>query len=533
MNTTHLSQTALILSLLVAVLPAHAAKLARIDREIATHAGVLGANRLAEDPKDPNGLILLQLAGKLRPTSDAYLLTVARLEKGLPIDGTNTKVSEKKLINVMRERAEKLRKRAKEDDDTDAGQLALLYYRVVEHFLPEHNKVLLGIMKLKVRGIKGELEDVLQGKISVAEHVSSPALAKPDSGGANVLFKRAKAAAAKGDHEQAQSLWERFLAVEPEGERKTAVEYAWVTIATEVVPLHLQFWRMFWSPDGKRILYQSNNEWYTVELSTRESTKIEGMADVSYVDAWSPDGRHVAMHTKDHSTYLYELTRDGQAKRTTRTPIASGVVFAFSPDGKSVLVFGGPSDKRFPKYARAILELATGKVEIIPSMETPGRNATSAMSWAPDGHGMTFGVFPSKTGPEDCAIYSARLGSKEDPVQLTPGRESVNWPTVNPDGLGVAYAARLQTGKSAGRVVPFDGSAQPVTIGPGKSPQWCADGRSLALQITEDGPARIEVHRLGGIDRRPAEFSTKQTGHTFNVAVRNRTRESNHVQCHL
>ena len=48
--------------------------------------------------------------------------------------------------------------------------------RVVEHFLPENNTVLLGIMKLKVAGITGELQDLLQNKVTIP---AAPAPARP------------------------------------------------------------------------------------------------------------------------------------------------------------------------------------------------------------------------------------------------------------------------------------------------------------------------------------------------------------------
>jgi len=512
------------LSLLTLVLPSQASKRAKIDREIAAHAGALGVNRLAGNPTDPGGLVLLQLAGTLRPTDDAYLLTVARLEKGLPIEPGKTKVTEKKLVSVMGSRAEKLRKKAEEDSDTDAGQLALLYYRVVEHFLPENNTVLLGIMKLKVAGITGELQDLLQSKVTVSAPANPAASATADPGRADALFKRAKALEAKGDSKEAQALWQRFLAVEPNGERKTTVQHGWVSITTETFPLRTECF--LWSPDGKHMLYHAHNEWHTIDLATQENTKVEGMADAKGVYAWSLDGRYLATDVDHRWTYMYELTPGGHAKRTTTDPIAAASPLALSPDGKSILVLGRQGDRRVAQHRRAIIELATGEVELVPS--TPGRNAATAIAWTPDGEGMACLSFPGSTGKEgqgDCAIFSMRADFKEPPVQLTPGGESLYRLAISPDGSGVAYGAGTEEGYE-GRVVPLDGNGQPVVLGPGGFPQWSADGRSLALLTKADGFTQIAVHRLGGIDPRPAEFAVKQVGRTLNLAVRNRTRDA-------
>ncbi|MBT3376941.1 MAG: hypothetical protein HN406_15165 [Lentisphaerae bacterium] len=214
-----------------------------------------------------------------------------------------------------------------------------------------------------------------------------------------------------------------------------------MSVATEIFPLAVQSWSVFWSPDGKRMLYRAHNEWHTIELATRKSTKIEGMGDVDNIRAWGLDGRHVAVCVEGLWTFVYKLTADGQARCTTTAPIASGFPMAFSPDGKSVLVFGGAQDERYPKYAKAIIELASGPVELMPQMSTPGRNAMTEMGWPPDGRGLAFLISPGNTGDAgrgDCAIFSTRTDFKEDPIQLIPGKELLRYPTVSPDGLGVA-----------------------------------------------------------------------------------------------
>ena len=160
---------------LAVVLALPAASLGRsIDRDIAKYAAITGTNRLAKDTEDAKGLLLLRLATKLRPKYDRALLPQAMLEKGMPLETTPTKVSEKKLIDVIVQRAEQLRA---EEAPKDAGsaKLAMLYFRVAEAFRPTDKDVMLGIMKLRTDGIEHGLEELLETGVSIRADAQSRA----------------------------------------------------------------------------------------------------------------------------------------------------------------------------------------------------------------------------------------------------------------------------------------------------------------------------------------------------------------------
>ena len=166
--------------------------LMKADREIARQAAVLATNRLAKDEKDEKGLILLRLAGTLQPDNDTYLLTTAFLarEKWQPVP-IKTKATEKKLVDLMLTRAEYLRKKELRKNK-NAGRLCLLYYKVAEKFQATNPKIILGLQRLKVNGIKGELDELLDQQIILAKTARERLDTEGDSGTSRITVFSAR-----------------------------------------------------------------------------------------------------------------------------------------------------------------------------------------------------------------------------------------------------------------------------------------------------------------------------------------------------
>ena len=144
-----------------------------IDRNIAKYAAIWGTNRLAADPTDANGLLLLQLAGCLTPRNDDVLLTLALLERGRAPTVIESKESEKKLLDVITDRGRYL-VTIELPKNKDVGRLTLLYFKVVERFRPADKNVILGLMKLKMKGVEGELDELLATGPSLAAREPVP-----------------------------------------------------------------------------------------------------------------------------------------------------------------------------------------------------------------------------------------------------------------------------------------------------------------------------------------------------------------------
>ncbi|MBN4074161.1 C-type lectin domain-containing protein, partial [bacterium AH-315-E10] len=106
------------------------------------------------------GLAMLRLGGLFDPRNNTFLLAMGYLEEGTP-PKAGEHVNEKKFLAFMLKRADFLRNQPSKD----GRLLALTYYRVLQTFTYEKDKVLLGIMKLKVDGIEGDRDDLLNREI--------------------------------------------------------------------------------------------------------------------------------------------------------------------------------------------------------------------------------------------------------------------------------------------------------------------------------------------------------------------------------
>ena len=169
-----------LVALLAAPWTLHAAapKAPSVHEKIAGYAAVIGNNLLAKDIKDEHGLLLLRFARALEPTNNTALLTMGFVERGKNPDPIETKVTEAKLYSVMADQAHLLRQR-EWPKNTKAGQLALLYYRMAERARPTDQEIMLGLMKLRVRGVEGDLGKALAQTSDLKDIFGKPEKPEP------------------------------------------------------------------------------------------------------------------------------------------------------------------------------------------------------------------------------------------------------------------------------------------------------------------------------------------------------------------
>ncbi|MCJ8330558.1 MAG: discoidin domain-containing protein [Lentisphaeria bacterium] len=125
------------------------------DDKIGAYAAILGTNRLAKDPNDKTGLLLIKLAAQIKPENDLLLLTQAYMEKNKAIDSVKTKLTEPVFCKLLSKRAttliETLAKNSKQ------GPLALVYLQTAELLYPASKSTVFKITKLVSLGFLEEL----------------------------------------------------------------------------------------------------------------------------------------------------------------------------------------------------------------------------------------------------------------------------------------------------------------------------------------------------------------------------------------
>ena len=187
---------------LVWALPVHAAKKKSMHEQIARHAAVIGANRLAADVNDYQGRLLLRFALALTPEDELALAAAGLVEGGKKPQPTETKVTEEKLYSVIASGAEHLRQKGW-PRNAKAAQLCLLYYRIVERARPNDDGVKQGLLALRNMGIDGDLEQALARTGSLEEVFAgrSPAEQREALAADKSRMRRTLAAAAAKEEE--------------------------------------------------------------------------------------------------------------------------------------------------------------------------------------------------------------------------------------------------------------------------------------------------------------------------------------------
>lgn len=244
------------------------------------------------------------------------------------------------------------------------------------------------------------------------------------------------------------------------------------------------------SPDGRRILFQSNRSgrWQLWEMASDGSqlARVTSNAANDRQPAWSPDGRFVAYSSDDGMTAgkrailvmpwppseslpPRRLTSgEGQDVHPKWLRDGSGLVFnRISADGKQADVH------------IVTLDGAERKIPLGPGLNTYASVAGTRLIYrgttTEEGRDGTF---------ENSDIFSANLdGSRK--TRLTDDPAFDGWPAISPDGTTIAFASRRGGDKFRVFLMPINGgTAREVTAPAGYNytqPAWARDGKSLIV----------------------------------------------------
>jgi len=352
---------------------------------------------------------------------------------------------------------------------------------------------------------------------------------EPDN--ADALFGLARACELNREPLAAQQHWERFVEIEPSGDRAVAVRNGWVVVQTRIVcksggrtPCGAT-----WSPDGRQVAFLSSyRELLAVPLAEGrpKARTVATASDMLAHATWSPDGKHIAMLAKQKLWTVGVVPSDGSGELRALSP-AHGV--CWSPEQAGLLFF----DTIARGFRSLTLAGAESEEPILPSRV---RDADGAL-WefyhshvAPSGRAAACGarLVPSHARFE---LFVRNLRGAGDCRRLTRTEAYNGMARFSPDGTGIAYVSSAR-GKFDVWVVAADGSAGPVMLarcddagGLTPQPDWAPDGRAVAYG-TRQG---IFIAELGGLDPRPVRIAASRQGRALRVTVTSQTDEAQRI----
>ncbi len=208
-----------------------------------------------------------------------------------------------------------------------------------------------------------------------------------------------------------------------------------------------------WSPDGKRIAFQSNRtdngEIYVMNADGSNPTRLtynKGL-EVDHHPDWSPDGRQIAFNSsRDGNGEIYVMNADGSEQRNLTNDKGFDDDPDWSPDGKRI-AFSSERDGNREIYVMN----ADGSN---PARLTNNTASDSSPAWSPDGKSIAFAS--DRRGNMEIYVMNA---DGSDPARLTNNAASDSSPAWSPDGKHIVFSSN-RDGNREIYVMNADGSEQ-------------------------------------------------------------------------
>ncbi len=274
----------------------------------------------------------------------------------------------------------------------------------------------------------------------------------------------------------------------------------------------------YWSPDGSKIVFQSNrlddnSEVYIMDSDGRHIVRLTNSDGFDEAPIWSPDGNSILFTTDregNHEIYIMDV--NGKNQRNLTNHLAYDGHPNFSPDGQKIIF--NSSRIMSPNHSVDSSFTRTSNIELY-EMNLDGSNVkrvTNYPSWdtypdiSPDGTKIAFrrrtvsNIMDKDIGNSEVFIAN-RDGSEA--YNITNHPEHDGWPSWSPDGSKIAFASERERGQNwqiytikldgteLTRITEFDSQGAEFA-----KPQWSPKGDKILCTRTKDGNVEIYLIEL-------------------------------------
>jgi Tol biopolymer transport system component/DNA-binding winged helix-turn-helix (wHTH) protein len=274
-----------------------------------------------------------------------------------------------------------------------------------------------------------------------------------------------------------------------------------------------------WSPDGSQIAFQSGSAIAlgfndsnaqppsTIWLVTadggdpRQLTEPGNPVGGHGAPSWSPDGKRIAFDSSDFGTYVvWSVSLQGGDLKKISRGIKNATDAAYAPDGKSI-------------YFVTDLGSALHKVNVSGTGEPTGEpvkvfDATGSrirqIAITANGKRFVYSALSTAGDIWSTAISSTNNKTSDNPIQLTHGKNTrSSTPSFSPDGKRIAFIVVSVGGESQIWVMDADGNHKRQLNEKGRHPSWFPDGNRVGF-LSENGYWSVTVE--GGKTKKLFDF---------------------------
>jgi TolB protein len=184
---------------------------------------------------------------------------------------------------------------------------------------------------------------------------------------------------------------------------------------------------------------------YSVDIESRETTRLTHHKWWDYSPQWSPDGRSIAFFTNRDERYfsedgpymweVYLMEADGTNERRLTRQSTRKEDMTWAPDGSAIAYSSFYDDDLAPDRADANIYAVDVSSRKLRRVTTKGTRAELFPTWSPNSRWMAFVV--QKRGGRESDVWAVRL--KDGTVRdLTSRNHSeIRWATNTPGGPSV------------------------------------------------------------------------------------------------
>lgn len=297
---------------------------------------------------------------------------------------------------------------------------------------------------------------------------------------------------------------------------------AFAPAASSVPRKHLVIGSMLpnWSPDGTRIVFQSNRagnyEIYVMNADGGRQTRLtwDGTnrqaryRDRDEAPAWSPDGTKIAFASQVardgiySSEQIYVMGADGGRQRRLTTTLGDSTFAhspAWSPDGQQIA------------FAREIGDIFVIKADGTGQRRvTSGPDVDAAPDWSPDGK-----LIAVNGGEDDKGYIDVIAVDTGRRTRLTESGQDYS-PDWSPDGRRIAFTSYrdsnaqlyVMDADGTGEVRLVRGPVRRSRTHPGRdyAPRWAPDGLKIAFMSNRAGDS-TEIHVMNADGTNPRQLT--------------------------
>lgn len=244
-----------------------------------------------------------------------------------------------------------------------------------------------------------------------------------------------------------------------------------------------------WSPDGKKIVFSSDDGLYFMSINKADRTKIIDTPKFEINPNWSPDGGKIAFIAQDvesRSSYdLMVVNSDGTGLITLASNLGDinyFYSFSWSPDGKKI-TFSSPVNE-----SREIVTINTDGTGLtqVTNLSAPPNSPPIQPAWSPDGKKIAFVTW-------DLLVINADGTELKKLLEKTEGISTFGMPQWSPDGKYIAC-------HNGDNIVVINPINEETLIISGEYPlgsfSWSAQGDQLAYFIF-NGSGNVSYGNLG------------------------------------